>query len=508
MADFATDNVFDRKEDSSKIRMLISPISDDYRPSISDKTRAGYFSQECASQTEKSDMVNIKEVTHMVQILVQDLSTLKKSLYFARHVLEADYKNKLEEKGLDLYCRVNDRILDLEKMHEERVKTIRRSFKQQLADAVVQISNENERIAIARLEKQERMADKKRNEELLKKERGKAAQQQEALLMMMKMQLKEQQERADRDLEEALMERYVPTPVESNSEEREHLVSQINELEIKLEDMDSVLEDIKIENKQLVQEVDDLSKELDEERDITDRLKQDIAQVNSELEREKHDSRRLLEKQKYDLERDYQNRIRKMKDEMLASSQKQMEDYKSKQKSKDRERDLASQRLLDEAMKKKTVDVVPDTEKDGIIRKLQQIEIKLTAEIAGLRKELDRVNKTWEMKVTILKQSIHALKDEAFLRATLQKQAARLHHASVTYASDGPVIIPRDPIPLNKRYRIIPPRFFSEGKDSVIRESPPQSADSSNKEHSGRLRIDRFITDAYQRRRLIITYID
>jgi hypothetical protein len=30
--------------------------------------------------------------------------------------------------------------------------------------------------------------------------------------------------------------------------------------------------------------------------------------------------------------------------------------------------------------------------------------------------------------------SIHALKDEAFLRATLQKQAARLHHASVTYA--------------------------------------------------------------------------
>ncbi|CAB3989815.1 Hypothetical predicted protein, partial [Paramuricea clavata] len=145
MADSATDkSIFDRDNDSSKVRMLISPLSDDYSPSISDKTRAGYFSQDCASQTEKSDLVNLKEVTHMVQILVQDLSTLKKSLYFARHVLEADYKNKLEEKGLDLYCRVNDRILDLEKMHEERVKTIRRSFKQQLADAVVQISNENE----------------------------------------------------------------------------------------------------------------------------------------------------------------------------------------------------------------------------------------------------------------------------------------------------------------------------------------------------------------------------
>jgi hypothetical protein len=101
-----------------------------------------------------------------------------------------------------------------------------------------------------RLEKRERLAEKKRNEELLKNERGKAAQQQEALLMMMKMQLKEQQERAERELEEALMERFVPSPVESNSAERD-LISQITELEGKLDEMDSVLEDMKVENKQL-----------------------------------------------------------------------------------------------------------------------------------------------------------------------------------------------------------------------------------------------------------------
>ena len=102
-----------------------------------------------------------------------------------------------------------------------------------------------------RLDKRERLAEKKRNEELLKKERGKAAQQQEALLMMMKMQLKEQQEKAERELEEALMERYIPSPVDSHSSERQHLVSQITELENKLDDMDTVLEDMKTENKQL-----------------------------------------------------------------------------------------------------------------------------------------------------------------------------------------------------------------------------------------------------------------
>ena len=102
-----------------------------------------------------------------------------------------------------------------------------------------------------RLERREMRAEKKRNAEVLKKERGKAAQQQEALLMMMQMQLKEQQERAERELEEALMDRYVPSPVESNSAEREHLISQITDLESKLDDMDTVLEDVKAENQQL-----------------------------------------------------------------------------------------------------------------------------------------------------------------------------------------------------------------------------------------------------------------
>lgn len=101
-----------------------------------------------------------------------------------------------------------------------------------------------------RLERREMKAEKKRNADLLKKERGKA-QQQQALLMMMHMQLKEQQERAEKELEEALMDRYVPSPVESHSAEREHLISQITELETKLDDMDIVLEDFKVENKQL-----------------------------------------------------------------------------------------------------------------------------------------------------------------------------------------------------------------------------------------------------------------
>lgn len=51
---------------------------------------------------------------------------------------------------------------------------------------------------------------------------------------------------------------------------------------------------------------------------------------------------------------------------MIADSQKQIDDYKLKQMSKDKQRELENQRLLDEAMKKKvllysTISVVKET---------------------------------------------------------------------------------------------------------------------------------------------------
>ena len=56
-------------------------------PSISDKTRAGYFSQDCASQTEKSDVVNLKEVTHMVQILVKVILLIGRTILGTQNTL-------------------------------------------------------------------------------------------------------------------------------------------------------------------------------------------------------------------------------------------------------------------------------------------------------------------------------------------------------------------------------------------------------------------------------------
>lgn len=87
---------------------------------------------------------------------------------------------------------------------------------------------------------------------------------------------------------------------------------------------------------------------------------------------------------------------------------------------------------------------VNESENIDMLKKLQKLEKKQKTEIERLKKELERVNRTWEIKVNVLKQTLHALKDESFLRTSLQRQAARLQQAAVMYASDGPAVFARD----------------------------------------------------------------
>ncbi|KAJ7365161.1 hypothetical protein OS493_007810 [Desmophyllum pertusum] len=60
---------------------------DEYRPSIADQVRVGYFSQDRSSQTEVSEIAQLKEMTEVLQNLVRDIENLKRSLHYAKHVL-------------------------------------------------------------------------------------------------------------------------------------------------------------------------------------------------------------------------------------------------------------------------------------------------------------------------------------------------------------------------------------------------------------------------------------
>ena len=56
---------------------------------------------------------------------------------------------------------------------------------------------------------------------------------------------------------------------------------------------------------------------------------------------------------------------------------------------------------------------------------------------------------SWFCAATTGAFSLHALKDESYLRQTMQKQAAQLHQASISFAADGPIgVVPVRPVPV------------------------------------------------------------
>ncbi|XP_060551764.1 uncharacterized protein C10orf67, mitochondrial-like isoform X1 [Ruditapes philippinarum] len=76
---------------------------------------------------------------------------------------------------------------------------------------------------------------------------------------------------------------------------------------------------------------------------------------------------------------------------------------------------------------------------DTDVNKIRKSEQMLREEVARLKREIERIHRTWEKKFAILQQSLHALKDESYIRQQLQRQAANLHHAAVSYSADAPI---------------------------------------------------------------------
>eukprot|EP00118_Oscarella_pearsei_P010719 m.67499 g.67499 ORF g.67499 m.67499 type:complete len:168 (+) comp35451_c0_seq12:1070-1573(+) len=72
------------------------------------------------------------------------------------------------------------------------------------------------------------------------------------------------------------------------------------------------------------------------------------------------------------------------------------------------------------------------------LKRLQKSDKEQKERIIRLQAELERVNKMWQVKFAVLQRTLHAVKNESYLRANLQRQSARLHHATVTYAHDAP----------------------------------------------------------------------
>ncbi|KAK3108449.1 hypothetical protein FSP39_008186 [Pinctada imbricata] len=511
-----------------------------FRPSLADHHKVGFFTLDRCSQTEISEVVDLKSMTEVLQVLLQDVTNLRRDINLTKHVMQADYENKLQEKAMELYVRINEKVKELERIHEDRVTTVRRAFKQQLSDAIARVAvlyNKNLERKIKREKKKQEEGEGKHNEQF--KEMQATIQRNETVIQMLKMQLAQYAQRKNSEVESPDIssdrpsdtpaspmspqpkkkkgkgrkepkekrrksispspspsppptpppqkpkkkapppppepaQLAPPKPVEdisikskspSVNEEFEALKEECDGLHRKIDKLEEGLEQKEDENSNLKLEINQLTGQLEKEKATVTELKNNVEQIKQNAEKEKSSSKLMIEKQKLEMQKQMEEKMRAAKEEAMQHAASEAANIKEAEQGKikllmDQKRTL-EQQLQEERRKNQQ-----KTYEEVDAQKYQKNEQKLRDEIIRLKKEIERVHRTWEKKFAILQQSLHALKDESYIRVQLQRQAAALHHAAVSYAVDTPV-------------GIMPQKNYSPIKKPVVPEIPKKPAGPS-----------------------------
>ncbi|XP_040290358.1 uncharacterized protein C10orf67 homolog, mitochondrial [Bufo bufo] len=425
------------KEQDLAVRAYVQEI--EFRQSISNQLRVGLYELDHSTQTDVSEVVEIKELTSVIQSLTQSLDTLKKEVILQKNLLQAEYEQKIEAQALELYNRMNDTVRDLEMVHKKKVSTLRKSFQQQLIDALAVIRSEYENHYSGNselLKSKDSQAGAAKIQELRRKIIEK-----DLLIQSLEAQISE------------LVENESPKQIIYQSEddpEKEKLLEENEELKEKtdaLQDSVHQLEMVLKEKDQHIRSLDldvgAMRVRMEEDQRAIEKLSSAQEELKVQLENEKSSAADLLHQQKEDMENLLKTKlVEKDKEQIQLQKENEEKALREIQRQK-QELIFAEEQLkkMREKLKTPKIDVNSmnaDQERlQAQVKTLLSVKEEDARTIERLQRELERLNKTWEKKFDILKQSFHAIKDEMFLRQSLHRQAMNLHRVSVSYMADG-----------------------------------------------------------------------
>ncbi|XP_067941576.1 uncharacterized protein C10orf67, mitochondrial-like isoform X2 [Watersipora subatra] len=428
-------------EDQHSLNPALFGDEDDddlFRPALADDVKVGFFNLDRSCQTQQTDIVQLKEMTDVLHLLIKDSKHIKRDLTLTRKKLETEYENKLQEKSTELYTRINHKLRELEAMHVERVGIVRRAYRQQLADALARV----ETLFQARFEKQMEKDREKHQAELRKLQNQitnftQTIQRNESVIIMLKQQL------ASKQKVEEPPPREDTTKIDAMTKQLDSMKELLKSKDRELGAMEDELDSRNAEINASIERTTKLQNDLEKEMVLKSQIQMELMDVKSQAAKSSGEAKRLLEKQKAEMEQQSEEATRKLKEEILsASAQKMREmqaDFAQKigQLMKQKE-ELEKEVLKERAKNVKTPPKPPVEEPMTDTAKLIKSEKELRIHVEKLKKEIERLNKAWEKKFTILQASLYALKDESYLRQHLEKQHTTLHQATISYMAGAP----------------------------------------------------------------------
>uniref|UniRef100_A0A2K6MJJ6 Chromosome 10 open reading frame 67 n=1 Tax=Rhinopithecus bieti TaxID=61621 RepID=A0A2K6MJJ6_RHIBE len=417
------------------------------RLNISDDLKIGFFSTDHATQTDSSEILSVKELSSSTQKLAQMMKSLQVDFGFLKQLLQLKFEDRLKEESLSLFNILHDRILEIEKHYQQNEDKMRKSFNQQLADAIAVIKGmyqqffevEEENINL-------QDASSVKINILLRKLKEK-----EEVIKELKEQLDQYEDFGFHKMESFPKETSSP---KSNIEkenleykvENERLLQIISELE----------EEIQInlkENSGLEDELISMKEMAEKDHKTIQKLMDSRERLREELNYEKSLVQDVINKQKEDKE------MRKKYGSLSVKAAKSAKGReaslspwsKSPPSTTASRPHSASMSISSAGAKKAKTPKKALKEEQFVVEDKQALESQIEALKANLenekkkverfRKEAERLSKSWEKRFFILRNSFHVLKNEMFTRHTLFRQFAVLADTSFNYIKVKPLLV-------------------------------------------------------------------
>ncbi|XP_026505130.1 uncharacterized protein C10orf67 homolog, mitochondrial [Terrapene carolina triunguis] len=425
----------------------LEELEADCRPSISDDLKVGYFITDHATQTDIKEIVELKELTTTTQALVQFTDSIQEDFMIYKNILQAQYEEKIQEQASNLCRQINDRLRDIEAFHKQKEVKIRQSYQQQLCDA----------LAVLRVDYEKNYRIQEDTDSSLAASWQvliKTLQEKESKIQKLEAELQEYQENEDTkmivfdnddDNEKNMLEK----ENEDFREEVSRLLDRISHLEESLKRSEK-------ENNKLDKEVRGMQLKMEKDEKTVQKLIEAQEKIKMELEKERSLNQSMLKEQK-DIETKVEKKLSDLKEKIPALKEKvtkKKETVKSGSEITVPHESRESQKGYHKQQQKKSPSYKKEAERRALLAEIEKLKISEGQEkqhIQSLKNEVEQINRSWAKKFQILKKSLHAIKDEMFLRHTLYRQAAAFNQASLNQPFAVPLYIETGASQINER---------------------------------------------------------
>ncbi|XP_023112192.2 uncharacterized protein C10orf67 homolog, mitochondrial isoform X3 [Felis catus] len=415
------------------------------RLKISDDLKIGFFSTDHATQTDSNEILPLKELSSSTEKLVQVIRSLQVDFGFLRELLQLKFEDRLKEESFNLFTALHDRILTIEKHYRENEDIIRKCYNQQLADAIAVIKGtykqffevEEETFVqeSATIKMSNLLKRLKEREEMIKELREELCQYEESRLQKLDAFARETALERE-DLEYKL--------------ENERLLQIVSELE------EAIRLNLR-ENALLEDEIITLKEMAAKDHRTIQKLIDGRDRLLCELDYEKSVVQEMINKQKEDME------TRKRIESLSVKSWRALKEketslslWSSQPRIPSRPGTISRARSPSSSLapvktKKVKTPKKSAKEEQPVMEDQHDLEEQIRVLRANLenekrkierfKKESEWINKNWEKKFYILRNSFHVLKNEMFTRHTLFRQFAVLADSSFNYIKLKPLFV-------------------------------------------------------------------